>query len=161
MKKIDRLTLFLLGSWGLLLLISAFLFFLHGIDREKQVLFFPRYRSSECRGEERLLPRKDTPEQEIELLVREILLGPFDVDLVPVLPTDGRIRTVLLRNGRLYLDFSTDIVFQEGNSTLSFGEALDCVGKSVMFNFPQVEEIIYTVNGNRPAGTEKSSSAAE
>ena len=100
MKKIDSLAALLVCVLGLLLLISALLFFLKGNDGQNRVLFFPLYRSSECRGEERYLPRKDTVEQEVELLIREILLGPFDVDLVPVLPRDGKVRTVMLRGLR-------------------------------------------------------------
>lgn len=161
MKKIDRFTLILMGSWAFILLLSLILFLVQGMEKESQVLFFPRYRSSDCRGEERLLPRKDSPEQEIELLVREILLGPFDVDLVPVFPREGRMNTVMLRDGRLYLDFSTDVLFPKGNSTLSFEEALECLGRSVKFNFPRVEEIIFTVNGNPPRRVEKDQSKQE
>lgn len=132
------------------LIVSLLLFFLHGTDRQKQVLFFPEYRSSECSGEQRLLPTKPSTEQEIELLVKEILLGPFDVNYVPVLPQESSIRSIMLRENQLFIDFSVNVVFQAADSRLSFQEALNCVRKSITFNYPQIEEIVFTVNGEQP-----------
>ena len=155
MKKQKRLTLILAGTWTFLLLLSMIFFFFGGNEKETRVLFFPRYRTADCVGEERVLPRKKTPELEIELLLKEILLGPFDVNSVPVVPRDVQLRTVLLRDNRLFVDFSEDIVFRDVNSTLSFEEALECINRSIQFNFPVVEKIVYTVNGTPPKLTEK------
>ncbi len=157
MKNLDRITIILLGVLALSLAVSLLLFLLHGTDMQRQVLFFPEYRSSVCSGEERRLPTKPTTEKEIELLVKEILLGPFDVNYVAVLPQETSIRTIMLRNKKLYIDFSVDVVFQESESRLSFEEALDCVRKSIVFNYPQIDRIVFTVNGEQPKFTESKS----
>ena len=154
MKNLDRITIILLGVLAVSLIISLLLFLLHGTDMHKQVLFFPEYRSSECAGEERLLPSKPTTEKEIELLIKEILLGPFDVNYVPVLPKTTSIRTIMLRGRELYIDFSVDAVFQESNSRLSFEEAVNCVKKSIAFNYPHIDRIVVTVNGDQPEFSE-------
>lgn len=150
MKNLDRITIVLLGVLALSLIVSLLLFLLHGTDMQKQVLFFPEYRSSECSGEQRLLPTKDSTEQEIELLVKEIILGPFDVNYVSVLPQESSIRTIMLRDSQLFIDFSVDVVFQAAESRLSFQEALNCVEKSITFNYPKIEQIVFTVNGEQP-----------
>ncbi len=150
MKNLDRITIILAGVLALSLLVSLLLFLLHGTDMQKQVLFFPEYRSSECSGEQRLLPTKPSTEQEIELLVREILLGPFEVNNVPLLPQESSIRTIMLRDYRLFIDFSIDVVFQAAEARLSFQEALNCVKKSITFNYPKIEQIVFTVNGEQP-----------
>ncbi|MFW5710394.1 MAG: GerMN domain-containing protein [bacterium] len=139
------------------LAVSVLLFFLHGTDMQRQVLFFPEYRSSVCSGEARRLPTKPTMEKEIEQLVKEILLGPFDVNYVAVLPQETSIRTIMLRNKQLYIDFSVDVVFQESESRLSFEEALNCVRKSLVFNYPQIDRIVFTVNGEQPKFDESKS----
>ncbi len=156
-KNLDRITIILLGVLALSLIISLLLFLLHGTDMHKQVLFFPEYRTSECAGEERLLPTKPTTEKEIELLVKEILLGPFNVNYVPVLPKATSIRSIMLRGGELYIDFSVDVIFQESDSRLSFEESVNCVKKSITFNYPHIDRIVVTVNGEQPKFDESNS----
>ncbi|MFO7730763.1 MAG: GerMN domain-containing protein [Spirochaetia bacterium] len=150
MKNLDRITIILVGVIVVSLTVSLLLFLINGTDKHRQVLFFPEYRSSECTGEQRVLPTKPTIEQELELLVKEILLGPFDVNSVAVLPQESDLQTLMLRENRLYIDFSIHVVFQESESRLSFGEALDCVRKTITFNYPQIEKIVFTVNGEQP-----------
>lgn len=150
MKNLDRITIILVGVIALSLTVSLLLFLINGTDKHRQVLFFPEYRSSECVGEQRVLPTKPTVEQEIELLVKEILLGPFDVNSVAVLPQESILQTIMLRENRLFLDFSIHVIFQENESRLSFDEALACVRKTITFNYPQIEKIVFTVNGEQP-----------
>lgn len=150
MKKIERGPAILLGAWLLLLLISLTSYFIWGNEQEQKVLFFPRYRSSQCEGESRILPRKDTAEAAIELLIDEILLGPMNVNYVPVVAKETKLQTILYRNNTLYVDLSDDPIFGHTDSTLSFQESLDCIAKSVQFNFPEVERIEFTINGFQP-----------
>ncbi len=149
MKNFDRTTIILAGALALIFLISAVSYLIWGNEQEEQVLFFPVNQTLEARGEGRILPRKDTKEQEIELLVREILLGPFNVNYMPVVPGDSRIRSILLREETLYIDFTIDVVFQEAGSALSLRESLAYIGRSIQFNFPRVRKIVYSINGNQ------------
>ena len=150
MKNLDRITIVLVGVLVVSLMVSLLLFLINGTDKHRQVLFFPEYRSSECVGEQRVLPTKPTREQELELLVKEILLGPFDVNSVAVLPQESILQTLMLRENRLFIDFSIHVIFQKSESRLSFEEALDCVRKTITFNYPQIEKIVFTVNGEQP-----------
>jgi len=149
-KNLDRITIVLVGVLVVSLMVSLLLFLINGTDKHRQVLFFPEYRSSECVGEQRVLPTKPTREQELELLVKEILLGPFDVNSVAVLPQESILQTLMLRENRLFIDFSIHVIFQKSESRLSFEEALDCVRKTITFNYPQIEKIVFTVNGEQP-----------
>ena len=149
MKQFDRTTVILAGALGFILLVSGISYFIWGNEKEEQVLFFPEYRSGGARGEARILPRKDTKEQEIKLLVKEVLLGPFDINYTPVAPADTRIRSLLLRKDSLYIDFSVDIVFKEATTSLSLEESLEYISRSIRFNFPGVKKIVYSINGNQ------------
>lgn len=149
MKKFDRTTMILAGSLAFILLVSGISYFIWGNEKEEQVLFFPEFRSGGARGEARILPRKDAREQEIELLVKEILLGPFDINYTPVAPADTRIRSLLLRKDTLYIDFSVDIVFKEASTSLSLEESLEYISRTIQFNFPGVKKIVYSINGNQ------------
>jgi len=149
LKNFDRTTIILAGALALMFLISAVSYLIWGNEQEEQVLFFPTNQTMEARGEARILPRKDTKEQEIELLVKEVLLGPFNIDYMPVFPRDSRIRSIMLREDTLYIDFTIDVVFREAGSSLSLRESLSFIGLSIQFNFPRVRNIVYSINGNQ------------
>jgi len=146
----DKSSTALGGILLLLLLLSAVMYMVWGSGRTEQVLFFPEYRSSRCYGEARSLPVKDTKEKDVELLVREVLLGPMNVDLVSLFSRETRLQTILLRDQTLYLDFNMAILNGISDAALSFEEALACLTKTVRFNFPEIREVIYSINGVQP-----------
>jgi hypothetical protein len=146
----DYLSITTLGIWIIALALSAVLFvFIHG-GKTERVLFFPRYNESELVGESRILPGKATVEDDIELLVSEIVLGPMEIHHDRVLPKTTDVQSVILREDTLYIDFSLDPVLKKGTSVLSFQEQIEAVQRSVRFNFPSIEEIIVSFRGETP-----------
>jgi hypothetical protein len=135
----------------LALAVSLLSFFLGGESATRErVLFFPQYRTADFEGEVRELPVKDSTEDDIQLLVEEIILGPFDIHHDPILPEEADVRSVMLRGETLYIDFSIDVIFQREESILSLEEVLDGIRRTVTFNFPAVEQIVFSVRGEVP-----------
>ncbi len=146
----DYLFLTILGVWTLSLLLALFLFFFIHDKQVERVLYFPLYNEAELEGELRRLPKKANREDDIELLVRELILGPFDIHHSRVLPKDTDVESLLLRKGRVYVDFSLDPVLKKEGSILSLAEQIAALERTIRFNFPSVEDIMVTFSGQSP-----------
>jgi phosphatidylserine decarboxylase len=146
----DYLFLTILGIWVFSLLLALFLYFFVHEKEVERILYFPRYNAAELEGEVRRLPKKADREKDIELLLREIILGPFDIHHARVLPKDTDVESLLLRKGRVYVDFSLDPVLKQEGSLLSLSERIAAVKRTIRFNFPSVEEIMVTFGGQSP-----------
>lgn len=136
--------------WGLALVLSFVLFFLSHDGMVERVIFFPRHREQAIEGEPRRLPVKADTEKDIQLLVRETILGPFNINYDRVLPLDTEVRSVIFRGDKLYLDFSIDPVLQQEGSVLSLPEKIGALKRTIQFNFPFVELITVTFRGQTP-----------
>ncbi|WP_020612271.1 GerMN domain-containing protein [Sediminispirochaeta bajacaliforniensis] len=133
-----------------LFLLSLTLFLVQGREIRRKVFFFPQYKASMVAGESRNLPVRDDLEGNIELLVDEILLGPIVVTNERLFPEGTKLRTVMVRDKTVYIDLSIEAVLDTKNSELSFQEALGVLRKTVKFNYPSVEKIIITIDGETP-----------
>lgn len=136
--------------WGLALVVSFALFFLTHDGMAERVIFFPRHREQAVEGEPRRLPVKHDMEKDIQLLVRETILGPFNINYDRLLPLDTEVKSVILRGEKLYLDFSIDPVLQQEGSVLSLPEKIGALKRTIQFNFPSVELITVTFRGQTP-----------
>jgi hypothetical protein len=140
--------------WGGLLfgafVISLALYAVFPPARARRVLFFPGAATSRLSGEVRYL--RDTPNREtdIEELLEEYLLGPVNVHFLRVLPKATEIRALLYRGGVLYLDFNSAILFEEPEVPLDTGSIVEAVKKTLSFNFPYIQDIVVTVDGQLP-----------
>jgi hypothetical protein len=134
------------AALGLSLAISLF-FPQAAVER---ILFFPDDLRKDVTGEPRLVVRRSTLEGNIQQVLRELLLGPAQVQHKRVLPKRAGFRSAILREDVLYLDFSHEVLFGVDDVPLSFQAMLNAVGKTVRYNFPSVKEMVVTVNGQVP-----------
>ena len=147
----ERVSLFLGGLLLLFFLISFVLFLFNGMKESEKVFFFPDMISGQIKGETRELPARKNLEKAVEIYVRDLALGPMNLNFARLLPQSTTVNSVLLRKGVLYLDFSKHFLLaEEGEVPLSFGEIIDNVKRSVMFNFKQIKEVKITINGQEP-----------
>jgi hypothetical protein len=146
----DFLAIVLAAVWFLSIIASLSLFFLHHSGETERVIFFPKFDQAELEGEPRIVPSKKTQEEDILLLAREIVLGPFNVHYDRLLPQSTDVESVLLRGDTLYVDFSLDPILVEEGSVLSFREQIEAVKKTIAFNFPSVERINISFKGETP-----------
>lgn len=147
----NRTLLWLSGLFIALFLLSFIWFLLADPGIRRKTLFFPAYGSETVRGEERYLPLRKSDEQNMDLYVRELLLGPVLVEHDPLFPAETDLRSIIYRNGVLYIDLSIEAVTGETVSRLGFYETLETLKRGLRFNFPQVDDIVVAIEGDLPS----------
>jgi len=96
--------------------------------------------------EDRMIKRSPSREVNITRYVEEALLGPVSPDLLPLFPRETRLRSLLLRDGVVYVDFSADAALppEEGGETLNNFRTLY---SGILRNFSFVRDVRFFVSG--------------
>ncbi len=116
----------------------------------ERTLFFVEPVSQAVVLEHRLIAEKHDLEQNVELLIKDELLGPALLVRDSVFPAGTRLNHVLLRDGILYADLSIDAMFPSAHSGLNFYDSIKILEKTISFNFPQIDNIVITIDGSIP-----------
>lgn len=131
--------------------VSISLFLLNDSKWHRYVLFFPKHTDPELvEGEIRKVKLYDDLEKNIERFIHEVKLGPADLRNVPVLPKEGKVNAVFLRDGNLYIDFSPAIMFSREGGPLTLTERLSLLSRSILYNFDDIKAVNYSINGEVP-----------
>jgi hypothetical protein len=105
--RLERKSLVLLSIFVFVLTISILLYFITGNDLVKRVFFFPGM--TNYSGEIRRIPRQASLEDDVELFVKELILGPYSIEHFMVIPENTKLHTLFLRDRSVvYIDFSAD-----------------------------------------------------
>ena len=131
-------------------LVSLAFYFIAGNGYVKRVLFFPAKDDRRMSGEIRYLTHSHSLEANITVFLKELILGPAALDLSRIVNKETSLRSVLFRNGTLYIDFDENIIFRDVDANLPFPDALDFIRHGVFKNFDRVKKIYVTVNGQMP-----------
>jgi hypothetical protein len=100
--------------------VSLFLFVRYQKNWHQYVLFFPQYRGEEViETEFRKFPMKESAEENMQSLIQEIL----------------------------FVDFSSELLFSGEAPQLSLREKISLIEKALRFNFREIEEIVFTIEG--------------
>jgi len=97
--------------------------------------------------EDRMLKRSKSREEEITRYTEETLLGPVAPDLLPLFPRETRLKSLLYRNGVVFIDFSTDAAMPpvEGGNTL---DNFRTFYAGILRNFSYIKDVRFFINGN-------------
>ena len=134
---------------GIFLLLGIVLLNL-GYGRVDQVLFFPLDNGNGFNGEERLIRRYTDKAERMEHTINELLLGPSELELENIVPLGTKLKSLILSDKTVYLDFSKDFFEDFKGYSLPFQERLEYVEKNMFFNFPFLEEVVITIEGQLP-----------
>ncbi len=144
--KFEKRTLILISIMIFLLIFSMTIYFVADNNLVRRVLFFPD--RNNFSGEMRRVPRQESPEENIELFINELILGPYSIDHLRVIPENTRLYSILLRNrSSLYIDFSADLIVSEHELSIIHSDMLELIRKNLKYNFPILEEITLSVDG--------------
>lgn len=143
------------GVLILLFVVSFLLFLLAGNGKTGRVLFFPAQTGSAMVAEERLLPRHGTLEQDAAELAEGVLLGPTRHDALRIFPRGGSVLSSLAHGRTLYLNLSPRLLALDPEVPLKGEEALAALARSIRFNFPQLRQIVFFIDGQIPHFREK------
>jgi len=113
-------------------------------------LFFVEPVSKTVVLEHRLISQKHDLEKNIELLVKDELLGSSLLIRDSVFPEGTTLNHILLREGVLYVDLSIEAVFPSEHSGLNFHESMKILERTIRFNFRKIKDVIITIDGSIP-----------
>jgi len=88
-------------------------------------------------------------EGQLSVFLEELLLGPISLELTKTLARGTKIRNVSIIGRNAYVDFSREILNTEKDLPISYDEAFDNIRYNIEFNFPRIEEVIFTIEGQQ------------
>jgi hypothetical protein len=134
----------------ILLCLAALADFLYmGLVRRTFVFYFAADRSIIV--EDRMLRRSGSQEADMTRYVEEFLLGPESPDLAPLFPRETRLRSLLYREGVVYVDLSESaaLPFSEwGLPGQGVFTSFDTLYQGIRRNFPYARDVRLFVRGN-------------
>ncbi|AEF80410.1 GerMN domain-containing protein [Leadbettera azotonutricia] len=96
--------------------------------------------------EDRMLRRSSSREADIRRYVDEVLLGPVSPDLALLFRRETRLRSLMLRGGVVYADFSQDAaVAPEG---VDLFRSFLTINEGIRRNFSSVKDVKLFIGGN-------------
>jgi hypothetical protein len=135
------------------LLLSLFSVLLFSKSKEL-LLFYPLDGNQEMEAELRIIPRGNNKENQMENLLKELLLHPVHPYLNPIVPQGVRIKSLIYDHEKkyLYVDLSTDIIIIQQGAKKYPEESimLQMLQENLMFHFPYLEKINFTIEGLVP-----------
>ena len=145
-QKLERIPLILISVFAIIFVLSMFIYFINNNNLVRRVLFFPG--RNNYSGEVRRIPRQESVEDEVELLVRELILGPYQIDHQRTVPENTKLQNILIRNrSLLYIDFSADLIVFNDEFSIVPSEMKELIRRNIIYNFPFLEEITLSVDG--------------
>lgn len=143
--KLKRKPVILISVLALIFVISMSAYFFDN-NLVRRVLFFPG--RSSFSGEMRRVPKQNTVEGDVELLIRELILGPYRIDHLRTVPENTKLQNLLIRDkSLLYVDFSADLVVYDDNFSIVTEKMTTLIRRNIIYNFPFLEEITLSVDG--------------
>ena len=96
--------------------------------------------------EDRMLKYSNSREGDIIRYTEEMLLGPVDPDLLPLFPGETRLKSLLYRNGVVYVDFTEEAAMppEEGGRTL---DNFKTFYAGILRNFSYVKDVRFFIEG--------------
>lgn len=148
----DRTFLWTSSLLGLIFLLSLGLYLLVPGSLTRTILRFPEEISHSTASEVRSLPFNWDREHNIELLVREVLLGPARHDHLRLFSRQARLNYVLARGGNVYVDLSKDSFIPDPDAIYSAVKSLDVLRHTVIDNFSGIAQVVFSVDGEPVSG---------
>ena len=119
-------------------------FFILGLARRTFVFYTINERVISV--EDRMLKRSKSREDDIIRYTDEMLLGPVAPDLLPLFPRETRLKSLLYRNGVVFVDLSADAALPpiEGGSLL---DNFRTFHDGILRNFSYVKDVRFFIDG--------------
>jgi hypothetical protein len=130
--------------------ISLALYLMLGQERVRRTLFFPDLLSDEVHAEARIVTRRATSRDAVQLLLEEVILGPASINSSRVVPKTTRIEAIFLDDRTVYLDLNPRAIGDSPDVRVDFADALELLERNVLFNFRSVQDVVITVDGQVP-----------
>ena len=98
----------------------------------------------------RTIPKYHDEEKNIQVYVEELLLGPRGMNLSSVFPEGTRLNQLMLREKKLFIDINNMVLKTDIIKSYNIGKNIKLLRKNIIFNFPDISDIIFTITGEEP-----------
>jgi hypothetical protein len=115
-------------------------------DLARRSFVFYNIDSGEIIVEQRMLRNAGSPEDDIIRYVEEALLGPFSRDAQLLFPRGTRLRSLLYRDGTVFVNLSSEAVMPVDVSAGSL-RSFRTLNSGITRNFPSVGEVRFFIEG--------------
>jgi len=137
------------GILALSLLISIVTYaFIHP-DTDGRIFFFPDNSGSRIGAERRGIPRRHDTAEAISVFLDELILGPETLALSYTLPRNTVVRHVAVIGKTAYIDLDRVLLDTDDKLPISFDQVLENIRYNIIFNFPGIEELVFTIEGQQ------------
>ena len=139
---------YIFGGLFVVILLTSIFLYAFSENWIKRVLFFPHVNSTKVIGEERFLPDLGKQKDNILLLVDEIMAGPYKYGNLPVIPETTKLKSAIIHNDILYVNFSKEIFNIDKLVLITPKDMLQTFANSVLYNFPSVRKVFVFIEGS-------------
>lgn len=137
----------------LILLITVTFLFHMEKGRTQHILFFPLDSMNGNNAEIRNIYRSAESSRRLDLFIQEMILGPVELKMNPFIPAGTKLKASIWKGNTLYLDFNKDFILNSQQIPFSYTEKIEYLNENIKFNFPQIKEIIVSIEGQIPGST--------
>lgn len=147
----EKKIIFWSGIIPLILLFVSLLFYFTIYNKNHEKMFYYYEQGNEnVIGELRKIPKYFEKEKNIQVYAEELLLGPRGMYLRKVFPEGTKINQILFREKKLYIDINNMALQSDISKSYNIGNSIKLLRKNILFNFPEINEIIVTITGEEP-----------
>lgn len=139
-------------AWPLILLgaalvISLLSFVLFSPSEQGRYFTYPLNSGQSIETERRGIPSRHLLENQVAVYMDELLIGPVDLALARTAPAGTRLRHAALEGKTIYIDLTMRMLHADDELPVSLEAALKNIRQNLLFNFPQLEQVFFTIEG--------------
>ncbi|MDR1955254.1 MAG: GerMN domain-containing protein [Treponema sp.] len=119
-------------------------------NKVRRTFLFYTMRAGTPVVEDRMLFRApdETEEMALSRYVEEVLLGPVTPDAAPLFPRETRLRSLLYRDGVVYVDLGESAALPAREDQGNVLQRLDTLGQGIRRNFSFVQDVRFFIQGH-------------
>lgn len=130
-------------------LISLIAFAVFHPEVDGRVFYFPDNSGLRIGTERRGIPQRRNLDEQISIYLDEFFLGPVSLELTHSAPRGTEVRHVAVVGKTAYIDLDLVMLKTDSELPISFDQALENIRFNIFFNFPRIEEIVFTIEGQQ------------
>ena len=118
-------------------------------ESDGRVFFFPDNAGVEVGSERRGIPGRRDLEAKITVFLEELLIGPVDLHLSRTAPKGTSLKHAAVIGRTAYVDLGGGMLGSDSEFMVSIDEAMENIRRNILFNFPRIEDIVFTIEGSQ------------
>jgi len=116
---------------------------------EGRIFYYPDNAGTRIGAERRGIPLRKDIEEQLTVFLEELFLGPISLELTWTVARGTKINNIAVIGKNAYIDLSSQVLDTEEELPISYDESFENIGHNIKFNFPGIEEIVFTIEGQQ------------